>query len=239
MPRKTLAVIKRKEARESWAAVGVDTSLTSIAACAIGFDARTNKMVGPVTGEIRWTPEVDYFERLRQAARGENLILDLLRVLWVVSPERVFIALEEPVHYGAIQRGIASFAKQQIQVNGAFVGALARYGFKNIVEINNSQWKKTIRKDGFEFEVVPRKASSTEKNRIKTANKFVVKEWAIKYLGLPEFPDLVASKSGAKIPRPESGFGANAKAVQADDRYDSAAVMSWMVDHLEENGVIE
>jgi hypothetical protein len=185
-----------------------------------GYDAKLDKMVGPSFGEIRWTPEDDWFKRLGEAAKGHELLLDVLRDLWVIDPAKVYIAAEEPWYFGAVRDQKSEWLKQQAEISGAFKGSLVRYGFHNIYEINNSQWRATVRKDG----VTIRKGPD---------GKWDVKAWAIKAFGLPDLPDLVKSKSGAKIIRPESGFGANAKAVQPNDIYDAAACCAWMADELE------
>lgn len=238
MARKTIADLRTPPGvtdrhDKSWAALGWDTSMTSIAVVGIGYDAVLDKHVGPAWAETRWMPEDDYFLRLGQAARAEKLALDVLNTLWVIKPERVWHAFEEPFHYGAVQRQIGSWVKQQAEVSGAVKGAIVRYGFKNLNEINNSQWHAALRKDGVEFDKVPRGIPQGQKDAIKLANKFKVKTWAMERLGLPDFPDLVASKSGAKIPRPESGFGAKARAVQPSDIYDAAAIAHWMRLELE------
>lgn len=225
----------QRATERSWAAVGIDTSLTACSAVAMGYDAVTDKFKGPTWGEIRWMPEDDYYKRLGEAAKGHELVLDVLAHLWGVPPAKVYIACEEPFHYGAAQRNIGAWLKQQAEVAGAFKGSLARYGFLNIYEINNSQWHATLRKDGVTFAPPVRGGTPAEKANRAWANKFVVKDWAIKAFGLPEFPDLVKSKSGAKVPRPESGFGAKAKPEQPSDIYDAAACCAWMTDYVEEN----
>lgn len=231
----------REAAKKNWAVVGVDTSLTSIAAVAYGYDSTTDS-TNVTYGEIRWTPEVDYFKRLGEAAKTHELILDLLRRLWVVDPERVYVALEEPFPLGMLGNRNATFqagfAKQQAEISGAVKGSLVRYGFPNLEEINNSSWHKALREDGAGFETIPRKALKSEKERLKLANKFRVKEWAIGRYGLPDLPDLVASRSGAKITRPESGYGAKARAVQPSDVYDACAVMHWLLCDLEARGTL-
>lgn len=227
----------REAADNSWAAVGVDTSMSSIAAVAVGHDAKLDKRVGPTYGEVRWMPEVDYYRRLGEAAKAHDLILSLLRELWVVSPHRVWIAFEEPIHYGTVQRQIGSFIKQQCEVAGACKGSIVRYGFPNIIEINNSQWKKVLRQDGVAFETAPKGSGESIKKLIREKNKMAVKDWAIQAFGLPELPDLVAGPNSAKIPRPASGRGANARAIQPSDIYDGAAICAYMVDWLEQTGV--
>lgn len=229
----------REHVERSWAAVGVDSSMSSIAAVAVGFDAKLDKRVGPFHEEIRWQPDTDYFQRLGDASRGHRLIQDLLKRMWVLDPSRVWICFEEPFFFGAAKANVGSYMKQQAEVAGALKGGLVAFGYTNLVEINNSQWYAVLRRDGVEFEKAPKGATSGERAAIKLANKFRVREWAIQAFGMPELPDLVASKTGAKILRPSSGYGANAKAVQPHDCYDAAGVLAWLLDDLEERGVIE
>ena len=205
--------------RASWAAVGVDTSLTALSAVAVAYDGMRDAMIGPFWSEIRWMPEVDYFDRLGQAAKGHELIQSVLAKTWVLDPTRIFIAVEEPWYFGATKRGQSAWLKQQAEVAGAFKGSIVRWGYTNIYEINNSQWRKAIRDDGHDVRKGPE-------------GKWDVKDWAINAFGLPDLPDLVKSKSGAKIPRPESGFGAKAKPVQPNDIYDAAACCAWMQNNL-------
>lgn len=221
----------------SWAAVGVDTSMTACSVVAVGYDAMTGKLTGPTWSELRWMPDDDYFKRLGEAAKGHNIVLDCLRELWVIHLDKVYIACEEPFFYGAAKRSEGSWLKQQAEIAGSFKGSLVRYGFLNIYEINNSQWHSTLRKEGVQFQKAARGSDAKTKASVRHANKFVVKEWAIKAFGLPELPDLVKSKTGAKIPRPESGFGAKAKPEQPSDVYDAAACCAWMLDEIEEGRV--
>jgi len=224
---------------KGWVALGADTSMTAISLVGMGYDRALDRMSEVSFGEIRWAPEVDYFERLRQAAKGHEVLLDVMSRLPMVNLVDVYLAIEEPIHYGVAQRGIGSYIKQQSEVAGSFKGALLRWGLTNIFEINNSQWKATLRKDGVEFQKNERGASKAEKAAVAHANKFVVKEWARQAFGLPDLPDLVKSKTGAKIPRPESGFGANARAEQPSDVFDAAACLAWMLDSLDEWGVTD
>ena len=215
--------------RKSWAAIGVDTSMTACSVVGMGYDAMLGKMVGPVYDEIRWYPEDDWFKRLAEAARGEKLLQSILGKLWVIDPSRVYIAAEEPWYFGAVKKGQSEWLKQQAEIAGAFKGALCRWGYDNIYEINNAQWKATLRKDGVDL----------PSNRKDPDMKWKVKRWAIQAFGLPELPDLVKSKSGMKVPRPEEGYGAKAKAVQPNDIYDAAAMCAWMCDELERLGIAE
>lgn len=229
----------KRGSEKSWAAVGIDTSMTACSAVAMGYDGTLARLRGPVYREIRWTPDDDYYKRLGEAARGYEMIVNMLSILWVIDPDKVHIACEEPFFFGvgAKQRQTGQWIKQQAEVAGAFKGGLVRFGYKNIREINNSQWHATLRRDGVAFERVPANAPKGDKEAARRTNKFVVKEWAIKAFGLPDLPDLVKSKSGAKIPRPESGFGAKAKAEQPNDIYDAAACCAWILDEIENGRV--
>ena len=222
MARKTGATLKRAlSARApSWAAVGVDTSLTAISAVATAYDALTGSRRGPFWAEVRWLPEDDYFIRLGQASKTAGLIYDVLKEAWVRDYDNIYIAIEEPWYFGAAKHGQSGWLKQQAEVAGAFKAGLVNNGYLNIYEINNSQWRKVLRQEGVTI-------------RRGAEGKWDVKEWAINAYGLPDFPDLVKSKSGAKIPRPESGYGAKAKPVQPSDIYDAAACAAWMQDHVE------
>jgi hypothetical protein len=207
--------------RHSWLAVGIDTSMTALSACGVGYDAVMREMTDVAWSEVRWHPNTNYFARLADAS-CVDLVLDVMRKLWVIDVSRVFIAIEEPFPFGMLKRMDSGFVKQQCEVAGALKGAIAKWGFKNMDEINNSQWKAAIRKAG------------CKRIRAMPEGKWDIKEWAIKRYGLPDFPDLVRSKSGAKISRPETGYGANAKAIQPSDIYDAAACMEWMRQNIRE-----
>lgn len=231
MARKVAPVFPGRQERSqraadlSWMALGVDTSMTSLAVVGIGFDGILKKRVGPFYAETRWMPDDDYFKRLADAAHSPNLISVVTAKVHSIKLERTFIAIEEPFFYGAVKKQQSSFVKQQAEVCGSFKGGLARWGYVNMFEINNSQWRAAVRRDGQTIRKGPE-------------GKWDVKAWAINSFGLPDLPDLVKSKSGAKIPRPESGYGAKAKAVQPNDIYDAAACCAWMVDELEKLDLI-
>ena len=211
--------MKEKAIEKSWAAVGLDTSMTAISAVAVGHDALLDRRVGPVWRELRWMPDVACFVRRTDTAKSHDLILDLLAELSFIKGERVYIAQEEPFPMGMLggKTFQAGFAKQLAEISGSMLGSLLRYGYRNIEQINNVTWKKALRVEyGVE---VPRKFD---------AAKWVTKVWAMEQYGMPDLPDLVSSKSGAKIPRPESGYGARAKAVQPLDIYDAAGICAWM-----------
>lgn len=217
MPRKTGQTLKGRQtnAREnSWACVGVDTSMSSIAMVAKGYDAMVNKRFGPVHLTKRWVEE-DYFTRLKQAAKSDGMMQDVLASSFLMKLDRVFIAIEEPWYYGAVKNQESAWLKQQAEICGVVKAALLRYGYENVFEINNAQWYKTIRDDG-------------AKVRRGLLGKMDVKKWAIVRQGMPDLPDLVKSKTGSKIPRPAEGYGAKAQPIQPEDVYDAAAMCEWM-----------
>lgn len=224
MARKSVEDLKRKPSGRdrSWACVGMDTSMSSIAMVSMIYDAVLDKMIGPTFRTIRWTEE-DYFERLLQANRLEETMLVVVPSQYVTM-ERTFIAIEEPFYYGAVKRGQSGWIKQQAEVSGAAKAGLLRWGWRNLYEINNQSWYKTIRDEGH----IVRKGKE---------GKWDVKTWAIQAFGLPDLPDLVQGKHG-KIPRPESGYGAKAKPVQPEDIYDAAGLCAWMLDTAETGGLL-
>ena len=205
----------------SWAVVGIDTSMSSVALTAIGFDALVEELTKVKWDVTRWAPEYDYFDRIGYASKIHENVLNVLPI--GLNLDRVFIFQEEPVPLGMMRAGRATFesgwVKQQCEISGAVLGSLVRWGYKNIWQINNQQWKKVLRTEGVTIRKMPE-------------GKWDIKDWAIQAYGLPDLPDLVKSKTGGKIPRPESGFGARAKPVQPDDVYDAAACMAFGCDFI-------
>jgi hypothetical protein len=214
---------ERDKHAKSWAVVGMDTSMSSIAVAAIGYDSLLDKMTKTKWAQVRWLAEDDYFKRINDAAMIHMKVLDTLPI--GLRMERVFIFQEEPVPLGMMRAGRTSFesgwVKQQCEISGAVLGSLTRWGYSNIWQINNAQWKATLRREGVTIRKMPE-------------GKWDIKDWAIQAYGLPELPDLVKGKTGGKIPRPESGYGARAKPVQPDDVYDAAACMAFGCDFVRE-----
>jgi hypothetical protein len=209
---------------KSWCVVGIDTSMSALALTAIAFDDLTKRMTPVKWESVRWTvDDIDYLLRLQDAAMIHQNVIDVMPIGLPLN--RVFIFQEEPVPLGMMNSGRAKFesgwVKQQCEISGAVLGSLMRWGFRNIEQVNNQKWRSTLKKEGVKIRTGPE-------------GKFDIKEWAIQAFGLPELPDLVKSKSGSKIPRPEIGYGAKAKAVQPDDIYDAAAVMAYGIDTVQE-----
>jgi hypothetical protein len=221
MARKKLAgLVGRKKVNPKWIVVGCDTSMSSIAVAAMGWDATLKQMRGPSLYTHRWASDYDYLLRLKEVSQAEILIETAVSGLgfWTTSVDDIYIAVEEPFPLGYVKKAQSGWIKQQAQVSGALLGGLSRYGYTNLYEINWQTWLNVVRAEtGLTI------ASNKEA-------KWKVKEWAIEAFGVPDFPDLIQSKHG-KIPRPE---GSKAKAVQPEDIYDALGVMSWMRYHVEE-----
>jgi hypothetical protein len=193
-------------------AIGCDVSMSSIAVCAIGKDGVVPGFRGPEFKTIRWNKGDHYFERCKTAAKGHEVILDVIGALGIASQlNEVHIAIEEPFPMGMMRGMQSSWIKQQCQIQGIFMGSLLRWGWENVYEINNQRWKNVVKNDGFEL---PRGKEG----------KFVVKKWAMQSYGLPDLPDLINSPHG-KIPKPETS---RAKPEQPEDIYDACAIMAWM-----------
>lgn len=216
MARKTIGnLAARKRSTPKWIACGCDVSMSSIAVCAIGWDATLKKIRGPSTHTLRWTSETPYLQRLEEAANAANLIQSAMSGLgfFVASPDDIYIAVEEPWPMGLVKRAQSQYIKQQAQVSGAFLGGLMKYGYQNLWEVNYQTWLNVIREE------LDRKLPSSKET------KWVVKQWAIDAFGLPDLPDLIQHGKLGKIPRPEKS---KAKAVQPEDIYDAAGIMEWM-----------
>jgi hypothetical protein len=221
MARKKLSHLAgRKKVNPKWIVVGVDTSMSSIAVAAMGWDETLKQMRGPSLYTHRWASDYDYLLRLKEAAQAEILIENAVSGLgfWTTSRDDIYIAVEEPWPLGLAKRAQSGWIKQQAQVSGAFLGGLSRCGYTNTYEINYQTWLNVVR------------AETGLGLSPKDKPKWKVKEWAIEAFGVPDFPDLIKSKHG-KIPRPE---GSKAKAEQPEDIYDALGVMSWMRYHVEE-----
>ena len=236
--KKKLTPAKPRELRKrGWMVAGFDTSMSSLAAAAIGYDRILKKLYGPVFTEVRWSKENHYFDRLRTAAKAHDLIHDLQAQLGLLlNNDEIWIAQEEPWPMGLAGKGESAFLKQQAEISGAFLGGLVRYGYAQITQMNSMRWRTMIAED-LEITTHHSKWRSPElaaQYNCKPADsgKFRTKQWAMSNPGyawmgifpeeIPDWPDIISSKDGKK-PRPE---GSVAKAVQPDDRYDALAI-AW------------
>jgi hypothetical protein len=240
--------------KRGWMIVGFDTSMTSLAGAAIGWDATLKKFKGPVFVERRWTKDDHYFVRLNTAARSHDLVLELQHQLGLeLNLEESWIAQEEPWPVGMVGRNthISGYLKQQAEISGAFLGGLVRYGWQNVSQINSMKWRTMIAQDlGITTHHTKWKDPELAlKYNCKPADtgKFRAKQWALDHGGfkaftlgifpneIPDWPDLIQRPSGLG-PRPDDS---HAKAVQPDDRYDALAVMWWHYTDLEQAKLLE
>lgn len=249
---KPKAIVRKKVPRatrsQTWVACGFDTSMSSLAGAAVGYDKTLKKLRGPVFVMQRWSKEDHYFDRIKDAAKSYDLVHDLIGQLGM-TPEidEIFIAQEEPIPLGMVGRMQSGYMKQQIEISGAFLGGLLRYGYRQLSQIRNDQWRSIVARDlGITIHYSKWKDPKLAiKYNCKPADtgKFRAKQWAsfedsfttvssIEFYpeDIPDWPDIIESGKLGKIPRPD---GSKAKAVQCDDRYDSLAIMQWQVEELE------
>jgi hypothetical protein len=196
--------------------------MTSVSVCGIVYDAALGKRHPAQIASVRWAGE-HYYGRIKGANKASQLVHEVCCSLPLLELDQIYIGIEEPFYLGAVKRAIryqqssSGWIKQQAEIAGAVKGSLVGAGFENLHEANNRSWKACIH----------------HSVGIQMTDKWLVKEWAIAAFDLPDLPDLVQGKNG-KIPRPENGRGANAKAVQPDDVYDAAGVMAWMLKEMNE-----
>lgn len=232
---------------------GFDTSMSSLAGAAIGYDATLKKYIGPVFVMKRWSKDDHYFTRLNDAARSHDLVLELQHQLGMnLSLDDAWIAQEEPWPLGivATKKPISGFLKQQAEISGAFLGSLVRYGWKQVSQINSQHWRKMIADDlGITTHYSKwRDPELALRYNCKATDsgKFRSKQWAFgPYMGsfyghefpneIPDWPDLINRPQGL-TPRPDDS---KAKAVQPDDRYDSLAIMWWLYNDLTQAGLLK
>jgi hypothetical protein len=235
---------RRATRSQTWVACGFDTSMSSLAGAAVGFDNSLGKLLGPVFTMRRWPKDTHYFTRLKDSARAPDLVHELIGQLGM-TPEidEIFIAQEEPFPSGMVGRMQSNALKQQAEISGAFLGGLVRYGYAQIFQIGNHQWRQIVARDlGITIHHSKWRSPelAAEYNCKPTdSGKFRSKQWAYNpgYAfqaayseEVPNWPDIIESSKLGKIPRPE---GSKAKATQPDDRYDALAIMQWMVEELE------
>jgi hypothetical protein len=202
--------------RPSVLACGFDISMSVIAGSAKMYDGVLNRMRGPVWYEYRFKPEDDYFTRMRIASIAHEHILDMVCQIkgCVFELDEIHIAVEEPVPFGMIKKGNSQSIKQQIEINGAFLGGLCRWGYKNLYQVNVKTWRGLVAED---FEM----------KQNKEFDKFTVVEWAKElYPDIPDWPDLIRTNKGL-VAKPKTSV---AKPAQPDDRYDATGIMEWCFD---------
>jgi hypothetical protein len=256
--KRKLTKAKPRELRKrGWMVAGIDTSMSSLAGAAIGWDETLKKLRGPVFTEIRWSKEDHYYDRIKTAAKSHEIVLALMHELGIgLNPDEVWIAQEEPWPAGMAGKrgGVSAFLKQQAEISGAFLGGLVRYGYTQVTQMNSMRWRQIIAQD-LGITTHHSKWRSPElvthyNCTLQNSGKFRTKEWAIGIGGgdtsfiteagfpneIPEWEDLIESTKLGKVPRPE---GSNARAVQPDDRYDALAIMWAHYVELQEEGAFD
>jgi hypothetical protein len=237
----------REDRERGWAALGFDISLSSIAGAGVGYDKTLDRYVGPEFVMVSFDKGTHYFERLKTAARAHEIVMDLLAALKLsLKLDEIFISQEEPFppHGGFMRRGISQSLKQQAEISGAFLGGLLRFGYVNISQIGNHQWRQVIAAD-LGITIHHSKWRSPElaaeyNCKPVDSGKFRAKQWAANFSEdpvfrnkIPDWPDLIV-RNGTKISRPDSS---TAKAVQCDDRFDSLAIMQVQLNELVSAGI--
>lgn len=253
--KKKLPKVNPRELRKrGWMVCGFDTSMSSLAAAAIGYDFTLKKLRGPVFAEVRWHKDDHYYDRIATAAKSHELVLDLMHKLGLeLNLNEVWVAQEEPWPFGMVGRGKgqSAFLKQQAEISGAFLGGLLRYGYNQLSQINSIRWRTMIAED---FGITTHhskwqspKLAAEYNCKPKDSGKFRSKEWALGAFPdsfaaaagfpeeIPDWPDIIESAQG-KVPRPEKSV---AKAVQPDDRYDALAIMWTHYQELLDEGALE
>lgn len=225
---------------------GFDQSASSIAGAAMAYDHTLRKIRGPQFEIISWGKGDHYFDRLAQASKSWELVIGLQSMLGIsIGPERIWIAQEEPFPPGDfVRRGNSQALKQQAEISGAFLGGLLRFGFTNLWQIGNHNWRGLVA-DELGISIHFSKWSNATVKPLpqewnahpKHTGKFRAKQWALRSQWdnlIPQWPDLINSKDG-KISRPD---GSRAKAMQSDDRYEAIAICEWLRRELFKEGVI-
>jgi hypothetical protein len=237
------SVSGRKWARAEWVCIGVDVSLSSISLG--GIAKTTEKKIRTGAVSLRWSKETDYFQRLKSAAYAHDIVHDLLAEMAVMAePEQIAFAVEEAVPIGMLQRGTkgkssgatGAWMKQQIQISGAFLGGLVRYGFPDIIEIQANQWQALVAKDlgitthgskwkNPDFLALPEGFHTSSGN----TGKYRAQQWIMKFHPKWDghWPDIVKG-----LPRDTS----KAQGDQSDDRYEALAMAEWLRQELKRLG---
>lgn len=218
---------KQRWTKAKWVCIGGDISMSSISLG--GIACTSDGKIRVAAHAVRWQKGTDYFDRMKDAARAHDIVDGLMEGLQVmVEPEDVYFALEEAVSFGHLQRGASNSMKQQVQISGAFIGGLLKWGYPNIYEIQANKWRKLVADDLAtlpEFEGMT--IHHTKWNPDKKIGKFRAKQWIERFHPKWDghWADLITDSKLGLIPRPE---GRNAQAAQSDDRYEALAMAAVM-----------
>jgi hypothetical protein len=242
--RKTAVSGKKKTGKRwssvEWVCIGGDISPSSLSLAGLARTKDGKLRSGSIS--VRWPKEVDYFGRMAKLAKAHDFIHDVIATLKVL-PElnEIAIAIEEAVPIGMLQRGTkgkksgatGAWMKQQIQISGAFIGGLLRYGYKDIYEIQANQWRALVAKD---LGITTHASKWNTQDVLKlpdgyhaksnTVGKYRAQQWVEEFHPKwdGKWPDIIASSHG-QISRPPTS---KAQGVQADDRYEAYAIAEWL-----------
>lgn len=212
--------------------IGGDISLSSITLAGIAVTTENKIRVGAISK--RWTKDIDYFIRLKDAANATGFVYDLLAELKLMAEmDELQFAIEEAVAIGYLQRAQSQWVKQQLQISGAFLGGLIKWGYNNIEEIQANKWRAMVAHDlgitthkdkwgSTDFLALPPEFHPASKNVGKYRAQQWVQQFHPKWDG--HWPDIVKTKDG-QVPRPETSKAAGE---QCDDRYEALAMAEWL-----------
>lgn len=240
--KRKLAVPGKKRAgkrwtKAEWVCIGGDISMSSISLGGIALTAGGKIRAGAISK--RWTKDIDYFIRLKDAARAHDLVDELLAELKTMAGlEQISFGIEEAVPIGMLQRGSkggsGSWMKQQLQISGAFLGGLVKYGYQDIVEIQANQWRSMIAHE-LGITIHPTKWNAETELPlpeefppvgVKNVGKYRAQQWVVSFHPKWDkgWPDIISSSDG-QVPRPENSLAAGQ---QSDDRYEALAMAEWL-----------
>jgi len=221
-------VSKKPWSKVKWVCVGIDSSYYSIS---IGGIAKTKDgKIRAAAVARRWDRKTDYFKRLHDAAMVHELLHELFAALKVEPDlDEVYIVHEEPVAISHFQKGASQVVKQQMEIGGALLGGILRWGWKNVWQIQAQQWQKPV------AEALGITTHHTKWNPTKKEGKFRAKEWIEKFHPKWDghWPDIISHGKLGMIPRPDSS---KARGQQSDDRYEALAMASFMRGELKKDG---
>ncbi len=217
-------VAKKKKSGRPWSRVkqvciGVDTSLYSISLAGIAETKNGETRAGAIAK--RWEKTDDYFTKINDAAHGETLLHDLFLHM-KIEPEldQVYISIEEPVSIGHLQRSHSMHMKQQIEIEGALLGSMFRWGWKQVWQIQAQQWQSVVAAD------LGITTHHSKWNPTKREGKFRAKDWIKQFHPEwdGEWPDIIQHSKRGMIPRPGDS---KARGQQSDDRYEALAMAEF------------
>jgi hypothetical protein len=219
---------KKPWSRVEWVCVGIDTSYYSISMGGIAKTKDGKIRVGAVAR--RWNRQTDYFKRIEEAAKSHEIMQELFAAMKIEpNLDEVYIVHEEPAAMSHIQKGASGVIKQQIEIGGAMLGGILRWGWKNVWQIQAQKWQAPVAAD------LGITTHYSKWNPTKKEGKFRAKEWIEKFHPKWDghWPDLISNSKLGLIPRPDSS---KARGTQSDDRYEALAMAHFMRLELKKNG---